>query len=342
MNIRTKLTCQKLFAEFLCSLIFGFAVYSAVLNTKASENPAPSTAVGLTVAFSSIALIYTFCDHCASHFNPAITIAALVTGKLDLALGIGYVIAQLLGFFIASLLAVLCFPYGYSKTLDLITPGAVVYSAVLNTKASENPAPSTAVGLTVAFSSIALIYTFCDHCASHFNPAITIAALVTGKLDLALGIGYVIAQLLGFFIASLLAVLCFPYGYSKTLDLITPGAVSDEISDHNIFWAEFILSFILVFVAFEVGINAVREPGVTLFVGETQIDRSKFAPLTIGSTLGFLAFLASSTSGGAFNPGIVFGPSIAGGNFEYFWQFVVAELCGGLLGGLVQVFLLFK
>merc|ERR1712126_35671 len=182
----------------------------------------------------------------------------------------------------------------FAEFLCSLIFGFAVYSAVLNTKAEESAAPSTAVGLTVAFSAIALIYTFCDHCAAHFNPAITIAAICTGKLEVFLGIGYVVVQLIGFFIASLLVVLCFPYGYNKTLDLITPLRVSDDITGLNLFWTEFILTFILVFVAFEVGINAVREPGVTLYVGQSQVDRSKFAPLTIGCTLGFLAFLAST------------------------------------------------
>ena len=220
--------------------------------------------------------------------------------------------------------------------------GFAVYSAILNTKASNSSISSTTVGLTVCFSSISLIYTFCDHSVAHFNPAITIAAICTGKLDILLGIGYVIAQLIGFILATLLTVVCFPYGYLKTMEFIASARISDDISTVNLFFTEFILSFILVFIAFEVGINAIREPGVTLFVGIIQIDRSKFAPLTIGITLGFLAFLASTTSGGAFNPGIVWGPAIMGGNFDDFVIYIISELSGGLLGAFIQVFLLFK
>lgn len=220
--------------------------------------------------------------------------------------------------------------------------GFAVYAAILNTKSDEATISSTTVGLTVAFSAVALIYTFCDHSVAHFNPAITIATVVAGKIEIALGLSYVCVQLLGFMLASLLAVLCFPYGYERTLKFITPAKVSESLSTTSLFFTEFILSFILVFVAFEVGINAVREPGVTLFIGEPQKDRSNFAPLTIGFTLGFLAFLASTTSGGAFNPGIVFGPAILGANFTDFWVYIVAEILGGILGAIVQVFLLFK
>lgn len=220
--------------------------------------------------------------------------------------------------------------------------GFAVYSAILNTKAEDVGSSGTTVGLTVGFSGIALIYTFCDHTVAHFNPAITIATIITGKLEIAMGICYVCSQLLGFMVASLLTVLCFPYGYSKTLEYITPAKVVNDLSNVSLFFTEFILSFILVFVAFEVGINAVREPGVTLFIGEPQKDRSILAPLTIGLTLGFLGFLASTTSGGAFNPGIVFGPAILGNNYNNFWIYITSEIAGGIVGALVQVFLLFK
>ncbi|OQS54027.1 MIP plasma membrane transporter [Ecytonucleospora hepatopenaei] len=220
--------------------------------------------------------------------------------------------------------------------------GFAVYSAILNTKSEEVSVSGTTVGLTVGFSGIALIYTFADHSVAHFNPAITISTILTGKIEIAMGICYVCAQLIGFLVASLLVVVCFPYGYSETLELITPAKVTEDLSTTSLFFTEFILSFILVFVAFEVGINAVREPGVTLFIGEPQKDRSILAPLTIGLTLGFLGFLASTTSGGAFNPGIVFGPAILGSNYSDFWVYIVSELSGGLLGALVQVFLLFK
>ncbi|KAL6120996.1 MIP plasma membrane transporter [Nucleospora cyclopteri] len=219
--------------------------------------------------------------------------------------------------------------------------GFAVYSAILNTK-SDSPTSGTTVGLTVCFAGISLIYTFCDHTISHFNPALTFATIITGKLDPIMGTGYIIVQLIGFFLASILCVVCFPYDYMDTLKFITASKASDNISNINLFFEEFSLSFILAFVAFEVGVNAIREPGVTLFVNEPQVDRSKLAPLTIGFTLGFLAFLASTTSGGAFNPGLVFGPAIASGDFTYFWIFITSELTGALLGALVQVFILFK
>lgn len=220
--------------------------------------------------------------------------------------------------------------------------GYVVYASILNTQNPGYPVSGLAVPLAVAFSGIALIYTFIDHTVCHFNPAITLSAMLTLKIPFLIGIGYIIAQGVGFIAAVGMVMANFSLGYRGTIDLIVPGPVDPATTDTALFFTEFILTAILVFVAFEVGINSKRNPDFSLYGDEKQIDRSIVVPLTIGLTLGFLAILGSTTSGGAFNPGIIFAPQVIGGSWGFAWQYYVSQFTGGLLGALIQVWLLFK
>lgn len=220
--------------------------------------------------------------------------------------------------------------------------GYAVYASSLNTKNPDFAVTDLAVPLAVAFSSIALIYTFIDHTICHFNPAITLSAMLTLKIPFFVGIGYIIAQGVGFIAAFGMVIATFSLGYHRTTNLIVPGPVDPDTTNTALFFTEFILTAILVFVAFEVGINSKRNPEHSFYGDEKQVDRSIVVPLVIGLTLGFLALLASTTSGGAFNPGIIFAPQVIGGSWGYAWQYYVAQFTGGLLGALIQVWLLFK
>ncbi|ELA41393.1 uncharacterized protein VICG_01634 [Vittaforma corneae ATCC 50505] len=221
--------------------------------------------------------------------------------------------------------------------------GYAIYSTSLNVKGPEVTSSDVFVPLAVGFSGIVVIYTFLDHTICHFNPAITLSAILTFKLPIIAGLCYIIAQEIGFILAACVAKVNFSLGWKETMDLISPGRVNPDVSNTSLFFTEFTLTAILVFVAFENGINSRRNPEVSLYGDKPQVDRSIVVPLTIGLTLGFLAFLAGTTSGGAFNPGLIFAPNLLGNTWNSdAWEYYVGEFTGGLLGALIQVWLLFK
>jgi len=220
--------------------------------------------------------------------------------------------------------------------------GYVVYSTSLTGNYLADTPMSIYTGMAIAFSGVALIYTFADHTISHFNPAITLAAMLTLHLDFINGLGFIIMQLIGFMLAALLAVATFPGDYMDIMGAIRVSRPDNGTTNVNIFFSEFTLTAILTFVAFMVGINSYRNPECSLYGDEELPDRTLLAPLTIGYTLGFLAFMASNTSGGAFNPGLVFAPMMLSMKWPLAWQFYVSEFTGGLLGGLIQTWILFK
>lgn len=122
------------------------------------------------------------------------------------------------------------------------------------------------------------------------------------------------------------------------IDTVRVGAVTNV----NLFFSEFALTAILVYVAFQVSINARRDPAVSLYEDEPLPNRTIVAPLTIGLTLGFLSLIAVKTSGGSFNPGLIFAPMILINRWTYSWEYYVGQFTGGLFGALVQTWILFK
>lgn len=225
--------------------------------------------------------------------------------------------------------------------------GFAVFTAIIGSSQTEQLAAPVIVGLTIALCATAIIYAFCDITISHFNPAITFAALCLKKVPFITGILYIIFQFLGFILAGLASVAVLPGKYRNKLDIARPKAVNSGVSKGTVFGAEFFLTGILVLVVFSVGANPYKPPvdekGVQLDPDDELIEHRKItAPIAIGFTLGFLALLGVGNSGGAFNPGIVLGPMLLSGIWNIWWIYLLAQFSGGLFGGIVQTFLLYR
>lgn len=221
-------------------------------------------------------------------------------------------------------------------------------------------------GVSTAFVSVALIYSFADVSGAHFNPAVTFATIVTGKTSILKGLLYILAQLFAAIMATVFLFAIFP-----NVDAVMSTVVVTKYDDANLWGAlatEFILSFILIYVIFAVAFDTVdtkNEVKLSLPTNEdekesqqntvnTQIDRkiaknltiyttngnskAGFAPIAIGFTLGFLCFVGGSTSGGAFNPARVFGPALIGWNWNHHWLYWVGDFMGAALAGFTQMF----
>lgn len=222
--------------------------------------------------------------------------------------------------------------------------GFLVYASILGSTQIESVASPVIVGLSIAFGSIALIYTFRFICPAHFNPAITFAAVIFLKIPFIDGFVFMIAQFCGFMIAAGVVLGCFPQNRFYKLNVIRPKAVTPNVAYGNIICTELFLTGILVFVAFAVGINPFKEWERSAKEierkGRKPTDETYVAPLAIGLTLGFLAFCGLSSSGGVFNPGIVWAPALFTGNWRFTWQYWIGEFVGGVVGAGIQVFLL--
>ena len=165
---------------------------------------------------------------------------------------------------------------------------------------------------------------------AHFNPAITLAMLVTGRVDMPEAVRYWASQLAGAAAAAICVLLTFgtdardaAHGYLGTPD------VGPTFNAGNALVAEIIATFFLVFVVFGV---AVDKRGTFKAV----------AGLPIGLMITVDILAVGGVSGAAMNPARWFGPAIVSGHFDNFWIYLVGPAVGALLAAFVYDSLLLR
>ena len=65
-----------------------------------------------------------------------------------------------------------------------------------------------------------------------------------------------------------------------------------------------------------------------------------WAPLAIGTTLGFAVMVGGPLTGGSFNPARWFGPALVGDTWGGIWPYLVGPIVGSLLAALVFRFVI--
>lgn len=167
---------------------------------------------------------------------------------------------------------------------------------------------------------VAMAYSIGNVSGCHINPAVSIAMLVSGKLDLRDFIGYVVAQFAGAIVgaAALMAFVGRESGLGA--NALYNGSVGLS------FLIEIILTF--VFVIAILGVTSKTENGAV-------------AGVVIGLTLTLVHILGISFTGTSVNPARSFGPAlfVGGEALSSVWVFIAAPLVGGVLAALVYRFL---
>ena len=151
----------------------------------------------------------------------------------------------------------------------------------------------------------------------HYNPAVTLAVLVRGRIKLRDAVAYWLVQL-G---AGLLAALV-------VREILDPVQLTRHatmtLSGHAVvaaFVAEMLFTFALCYVVLNVATS------------KNHPDNS-FYGLAIGFTVVAGAFAVGAISGGAFNPAVTLGAA-AMGMFAWptLWVYMVAQILAGLAAG---------
>ena len=89
-NWLTQQLLRAIFGEGLVTFLFLFIVEATVVNNGRQSQPENLVLSGISTAFCSIALIYSFADVSGAHFNPAVTFATIITRKTSVAKGMFY------------------------------------------------------------------------------------------------------------------------------------------------------------------------------------------------------------------------------------------------------------
>jgi aquaporin Z len=146
---------------------------------------------------------------------------------------------------------------------------------------------------------------------AHYNPAVTLAVLLRGKISGAEAIVYMIVQILGACIASL-TVMYF------LNDKIADQAAEMANTSKGLL-AEFVGTFALAYVV----LNVATAKGTS---------GNSFYGLAIGFTVLSMAYALGGISGGAFNPAVAIGISIMKlASWNVIWVYLLGCFAGAAL-----------
>ena len=187
------------------------------------------------------------------------------------------------------------------------------------------PAGTPFAPLVVGVALVCAVYMGGHVSGAHYNPAVSLAALMQKKLTFAeFGI-YVVAQLLG-----AAAAFCFggwvtgaAGGIAPGMDPVTAKAFTlDKALAVEIFGTMF-LTLVILNVA----------------VHKNNASRSVYG-LAIGFTIVAMAYAGGWISGGAFNPAVGFGATLSKALFDaadwsHLWIYLVGPALGGALGSVI-------
>ena len=182
------------------------------------------------------------------------------------------------------------------------------YASVAALTTAEVPA-LLVVSFAFPLGLLAAIFAVGHISGGHFNPAVTVAAVLDRRTDTTDAIGYILAQVIGAIGAA--AVVLVVAGQSAVAAGITkPGGV---VTDIGALILEIVLTagFVLVIL-----VSTKRAPGL--------------APLAIPLTLVAVHFASASLTGASVNPARSIGSALVGGDLSGLWIYIVAPIVGAI------------
>ena len=178
---------------------------------------------------------------------------------------------------------------------------------------------STMAPLAIGASLMIMVYMGGHISGGHYNPAVTLAATMRGKLPASELVPYMVSQILGAIVASLLVYVIM--GRTFTL---APAPTATIVAALLV---EMLYTFALALVVLNSACHAATKG-------------NSFYGLAIGFTIATGAFAGGNVSGGAFNPAVGIGPTLVhgllgGGSFASLWIYLVGPFAGGALAAVV-------
>jgi aquaporin Z len=181
---------------------------------------------------------------------------------------------------------------------------------------------ASVVGTAAAFglAVVAMAYTIGGVSGCHINPAITLACLISGRINSKDAFMYMIFQVIGAFIGSALLALLVedltPLRTATGANVCAGGVTNGLI-------AEIVLTFIFVLVVL----------GAT----DEKKGAGNFAGLAIGLSLILIHLVGIHYTGTSVNPARSIAPAVFEGGvaLEQLWVFIVGPFAGAALSAVV-------
>ncbi|CAK9028334.1 unnamed protein product [Durusdinium trenchii] len=308
----------------LCEMLYTFMLCFVVLNVAvAKKNLTESNQFfGLAIGLVIIAGAYGAGAVSGGCFNPAVAVGIDVSSVF---LGFGWSVLYIVFEIFGAALAVLAFkmvrPEDFhedkSPKTELVSEFLGTFMLVL-TIGLNVLGKSKAGAFSIAAALTAMIYALGDVSGAHFNPAVTVAILQSGRcpeLSPAKAGLYIAAQITGGLVAA--GTYAFIYvGQSFPL-----GPVGNSTWGQVVV-AELIFTFLLSFVVLSVAVSK-------------QTKSSNMFGFLIGSCVTVGGFAVGGISGGSLNPAVSIGLAgvsiLNGGVFLPALAYSAVEIVGGLI-----------
>ncbi|MEV6057197.1 aquaporin [Streptomyces sp. NPDC052107] len=174
---------------------------------------------------------------------------------------------------------------------------------------------STFVPLAAGATLMVMIYAGGHISGGHYNPAVTLAALVRRRIGVRDAIAYAVAQVVAGVVAGVIARAVVDPPAVRTLALSGHTEAAAAV-------VELLVTFALCYVVLNVATS------------KDQPDNG-FYGLAIGFTVTAGAFAVGGISGGVFNPAVALGGATAGlFGWSTIWVYLVVQLVAGIAAGL--------
>lgn len=307
----------------LCELLYTFMLTFVVMNVAAAKKNATekNQYYGMAIAFTVVAGAYGAGAVSGGCFNPAVALGIDVSSAgLGFGWSLAYIVFELLGAGMAAALFKVVRPEDFSgeksQVTELVSEFLGTYMLVL-TVGLNVLGKSKAAAFSIAAGLTSMIYALGNVSGAHFNPAVTVAILASGRcpdLTPAKAGMYAGVQIAG----GIAAALTYAFIYQGATFALGPVGFSTWA---GVSVAEIVYTFVLCFVVLCVAVSE-------------RTKASHLFGLAIGSCVTVGGFAIGGISGGSLNPAVSFGIAAAniinGGFFYKALIYSALEVVGGV------------
>jgi len=157
----------------------------------------------------------------------------------------------------------------------------------------------------------------------HFNPAVSLGLAVGKKFPLRDVIPYWVAQLVGGFIAAVVAALLYTTDVKDAL----VNAPASGVDNWRALLIEAVGTFLFILVI------------ITVATDDTAAWKGVLAPVAIGGFIFTAALTLGAFTGGSFNPARSLDPAVYALEFGDIWIYLAGPLLGAAVAGVVSLVL---
>jgi aquaporin Z len=173
--------------------------------------------------------------------------------------------------------------------------------------------------LAIGASLMIMVYMGGHVSGGHYNPAVSLAVLLRGKMRASDFVPYLVAQVLGSIAAAGIAFWIMGRSFAPAPAAGTPALAALMV--------EFLFTFALCLVVLNVATSK-------------RTQGNSYYGLAIGFTIVVAAFAGGGVSGGAFNPAVGTGPTLVyaltgHGSLSHWWLYLVGPFLGGAVAAAV-------